>query len=258
MAIECAFCSKPAVTKGGEHAFSDWMNPVVEEMFPRTQKTIAMVTDKGKTAQWKQKSLDMKLPVVCAKCNNGWMSQLEQQHAKPAMRGLIISDKLASVPPDQLQSIAIFAFKQAVVADYASVPSRTPFFSSTERHSFAATLAIPQGVHMWLAAFKEKSQGFFLPLYYEYPNAANANRGFQLYSFTFGVGYFCFQFIGLRWINPAMAGFPGLLSQDRSWDKFTLPFWPSDGQAVRWPPSKQMTLDTAHRFIYRWNEMVIK
>jgi hypothetical protein len=219
-------------------------------MFPRKQINLEMMTDKGKTANWKSASLNMKMPVVCAQCNNGWMSTLEAQYAKPAMKDLIVNDKLVSLSPNRLASIAVFAFKQAVIGDYASVPGRDPFYSLADRHSFAASLAIPSGVYMWLAAFKEKRQGIFRPLYHKVPT--NPKRSFEMYLLTFGAGYFLFQILSFRWLTSALPTVP-IIRQESAWNKFSIPFWPSDGQAVSWPPSKQLTWDRANEFAERWH-----
>lgn len=243
--IPCAFCPQPAVKKGGEHAFSAWMDRIVDQIFPRQQRNIRMVNSGGRTANWKGASLDMRLPVVCTKCNNEWMSDLEQNHAIPAMKDLILSDKLVSLSPERLKSIADFAFKHAVVADYTSVPSREPFFSTAARHSFAATRAIPQGVYMWLAAFKEKGQGIFIPLYYDH------KKGFEMYTLTFGMGHFLFQVLGFRWTSKKFTGFPGL-TQNAVWNKFSIPFWPSNGHPITWPPNKQLIGGAAKEFTERW------
>jgi hypothetical protein len=52
------------------------------------------------------------------------MSELEDKHAKPAMKDLILSDSGVLLQAERLKSIANFAFKSAVIADHASFPTR--------------------------------------------------------------------------------------------------------------------------------------
>ena len=38
---------------------------------------------------WESREMNAKAKVVCENCNNGWMSDLESERAKPAMRDLL-------------------------------------------------------------------------------------------------------------------------------------------------------------------------
>ena len=116
--------------------------------------------------QWTRTNLDMKVPVVCVPCNTGWMSRLEDKKAKPAMADMILHGKETSLSSEHIKSIATFAFKQAVIADSALPSGRNPhpFFTTSARRRFAASLAIPNGVQMWLAAF-DRDSGIFQTRY---------------------------------------------------------------------------------------------
>jgi hypothetical protein len=248
---ECAFCPSPAVTKGGEHLWSDWINKIL----PPLKFKVLRIDEENKPHQFLRRSLDMKTPVVCERCNNGWMSDLENKHAKPAMADLILSDKLISLSPDRLKSIANFAFKTAVVADHFSIPPRQPFFSTASRHAFAASLDIPRGVQIWIASFREGSHGMFRGMYHESP--ANTARHFELYTCTFGAGYLLFQVVGSRWLNEKhLLGPYPFVTQGQFWNKFSIPFWPSKGESILWPPRKQFNLRWASRYSHQWAETV--
>jgi hypothetical protein len=119
--MKCAFCPSPAVAHGGEHAWSDWMNKLITGKLFR----FASFTETGEIRTWRKRKLDAKLPVVCEPCNNGWMSDLENKDAKPAIKDLIVSDKIVKLSPERLKSIARFAFKTAVVADHYSLSGHT-------------------------------------------------------------------------------------------------------------------------------------
>jgi hypothetical protein len=56
----CAFCNRTAKLTG-EHVWSDWLNSI----FPPSTYFYRL-----------------KAKIVCRACNNGWMSNLESQHAK--------------------------------------------------------------------------------------------------------------------------------------------------------------------------------
>jgi hypothetical protein len=247
---ECAFCTNPAVDKGGEHLWSDWMN----KLLSRDPYTITQFDEKGVQRKWMRRKLDLKAPVVCEKCNSGWMSRLENDRAKPAMKDIILSDRLAPLSLDRMKSIASFAFKSAVIADHMSLPNRDPFFPVAARHTFAASLDIPINFMVWLAAFKEVRHGVFRAVYHPCP--ANAVRRFELYVFTFGAGFLIFQTLAVRWLDSDI-GKRAVTKQAAIWNKFSIPILPNDGQAVLWPPNKQFDLRWASTFSHRWQHLSI-
>jgi len=207
----------------------------------------------GLQRKWKKRKLDEKLPVVCQQCNNNWMSDLENQHAKPAIKDLILSDKPTTLTVQRLDSIAKFAFKTAVVADHYSMPDR-PFFTSAARYAFRNSFAIPRGVQMWISALKESGHGTLRAFYYS--TSTEARYGVELYTLTFGAGYFLVQIVGSRWLDPhnTPGGFP-VLTSGKFWNRFSTPFWPTNGQSIRWPLDKQFNLVWLNRFCMRWSNI---
>src|ERR1700760_4060155 len=101
----CLFCPKVA-TLTGEHIWSEWMSdllPGERHLFRR------QFAGDPNVRTWESNSVNVKAHVVCETCNNGWMSDLESQHAKPAMQELILSDKPVNLTAERIRSIAIFA-----------------------------------------------------------------------------------------------------------------------------------------------------
>lgn len=228
----------------------------MNKIITRKRFTFASFKQEGEKREqriWRKRKLDEKLPVVCERCNNGWMSDLENRDAKPAIKDLIVSDKLVKLSPERLQSIARFAFKTAVVADHYSLSDgQPPFFSTAGRYAFRESLQIPRGIQMWISAFKESGHGALRGVYHSSP--AKARHGFELYALTFGAGYFMVQVAGSKWLDPANAAFP-FLTSGKHWDKFSAPFWPSTGQAIQWPLDKQFNLVWMIKFCERWHRL---
>jgi hypothetical protein len=180
------------------------------------------------------------------------MSRLENDIAKPAMKDIILSDRLASISCDRMKSIASFAFKSAVIADHMSLPTRDPFFPVAARHAFAASLQIPVNFKVWITAFKEVRHGVFRAVYHPCPD--NAVRRFELYAFTFGAGFLIFQTLAVRWLNSDIAT-STTARQAAIWNKFSIPIWPNDGRSVLWPADKQLDLRWASTFSHRWQHL---
>jgi hypothetical protein len=62
---------------------------------------------------WRERGLRHRIRVVCANCNNGWMSEVEQE-AKPYLVPLL--DRTPNVlPPEAQAAIATWAFKTSCV-----------------------------------------------------------------------------------------------------------------------------------------------
>ena len=84
--------------------------------------------------QWVSPKLDWKANVVCATCNNTWMSRIEDTRAKPAMEALITGSIDITIDQSRANDIAIFAFKTSVILDHRGngCITETPFsrFSS--------------------------------------------------------------------------------------------------------------------------------
>jgi len=111
--------------------------------------------------QWVSDSLNWKAKVVCKTCNETWMSEIESKHAKPSMTDLIRLRWPLVIDEKRANSLAIFAFKTAVVFDHVA-RNRPPFFSRSARRQFRRHLAVPPMVRMWMAASSGLRRGSVL------------------------------------------------------------------------------------------------
>jgi hypothetical protein len=245
MARECAFC--PATAKmSGEHICSDWMG----DLFPG-QKTFRNLSPDLKSPQsWTSSKLDWKAGVVCEPCNSGWMSDVESQHAKPAMEDLISGKLDIPIPQSRANSIALFAFKTAVILDQMNQGRAGLFFPRLARHRFRERLEIPFNVRMWMAGFLPRTKGGCFSLYFEskpdYPDV------FQLYVFNFIVGHFVFQVVAER-CPTFLTLFP-----TPGFENLAVPFWPHIPVGCVWPPEVVLTTtDKFEEFAKRWQRLNI-
>jgi len=82
------------------------------------------------------------------------MSCIENEHGKPVLTPLIEGDKVVSIDQTAARSIAIWAFKTAVVMDHAHKLFGQPYFSFEERSTFRQTLTIPHDSVVWMGMFQ--------------------------------------------------------------------------------------------------------
>ena len=107
---QCLFCANYANSK--EDTFPLWLLKVIgknEDMF----KSI-----KGLPTKIQKGSAVLRIRTVCETCNNGWMSQLEQE-VIPVLRPLLF-DLSLPLSSEQQQLLAIWAMKTGVVLGFDS------------------------------------------------------------------------------------------------------------------------------------------
>jgi hypothetical protein len=137
----CIFCTNPANSK--EDLFPRW---VLERV-----KTRELLYRKfGDEEPELTESQEVRIPCVCERCNNGWMSRLEKK-CKPVV-GLLLEDLELDLDLDHQKFLSEWALKMAMVNDAYEDHDR--FFTDSERRAFKNdNRAIPNGTGVWAARF---------------------------------------------------------------------------------------------------------
>jgi len=242
MSRECAFCRSTAKLTG-EHLWSDWMN----DLFPG-RKHFTMRDKHGKfSKKWRTAELDWTAKVVCEPCNGGWMSKIENEHAKPAMTDLIRGTGDITISKSIARSIALFAFKTAVVFDHMQ-KERGPFFHRIIRDRFRESCEISPTIRMWMTAYSPSGSGAVHTCYHEGRHTLSGR--IELYICTYAVGHFVFQVCAER--GPMRA----YLTPRPDFEDLAIPFWPSVPKETTWPPPAALSSAVDfHKFSIRWNEV---
>jgi hypothetical protein len=242
---ECAFCPNTAGLSL-EHVVSDWMN----ELFVGPVKA-RMADSAGFLREWSSAQLDWTVKVVCEPCNNGWMSDIEGKHAKPVMTPLIKGETLVPVGSSEAHSLALFAFKTAVILDHANRRDKAPFFSSRMRYGFRRHLAIPGTVQMWLCGYDGHRNSMRVQVVYHEGELGPAYP-IQMYVLTFGIGCLVFQVLSAKHFGSiGLAPPPGF-------ERLAVPFWPEVIPGFVWPNPLQNISKVSEfdRFSFRWGEVI--
>lgn len=218
----------------------------MDALFPGRKKFLNVVEG----TVWSSTTLNWKAKVVCEPCNNGWMSGIESQHAKPVMTDLIAGKVNIPISQSSANSIALFAFKTAVVLEHLSRHRKVPFFSREVRYRFKQTLDIPPAVNILMAGYLPRGQGRCLTAYHELPQTRN---GFELYVCTFCAGHFVFQLVAER--QPSSLAF----SPIRGFEHLAVPFWPRIPSGFEWPPKAVLENDKDFdMFASRWRKVSVQ
>lgn len=237
---ECAFCPESA-NRSGEHLWSVWIRDLVPG-----RKRFSIKDGKGEViSEWISDRLDWKAKVVCEKCNNTWMSDIENNHAKPAMTDLIVGKADIPIPQSRARSIALFAFKTAVVFDRLR-RDREPFFGRSARHEFRTSLMIPPNVGMWMTGFLPNAKGEAHTCYHE--GGISETERIEMYVCTFNIGRVCIQVVGYKQYGFARVG---------AKDSFVAtPFWPSIAEGFVWRDANVLrTVADFDSFSTRWLQL---
>lgn len=237
---ECCFCPSMDAKLSGEHIWSEWMGKLFPEL-GKTRVTFGKLDLHGSIVlQWQASEVDMTARVVCEPCNNGWMSRLENDFAKPAMADLILGKRVGQIMPKRARGISLFAFKTAIIANRSSAESEF-FFSKSERFEFRKSLTIPPNVSMWLFGMEPTNGGGIRSFNVSYPPDVTLN----VCSFWIGQ-------LGFQVVSPKASGHYSLESIPTP-TELTFPFYPALNRAVRWPRRKVLGVKAFHDFSNRWN-----
>lgn len=154
----CMFCGAKPVTK--EHVFPQWLKQIVPEIYRRSEhelvrghskNSIRMVRDTTGGLSTKTRK------VACAKCNNGWMSRL-QQLAQPQLIELA-HGRWPFITDEHAAHISAWSVMTAMVIetlDYETLA--TPQWQHLE---FAQTRRPPIGWKIWIGLSSDAPDRMF-------------------------------------------------------------------------------------------------
>lgn len=108
----CAFCGGRPLTR--EHVWPDWVRRLVADApAMRYRQRMEFESTAREKRDFMLRPFALTVKAVCAACNNGWMSRLEQAAQPLLMPGLHGRGKRLS--PGAQQTLATWAFKSALV-----------------------------------------------------------------------------------------------------------------------------------------------
>jgi hypothetical protein len=255
----------------GEHVWSSWVGGLFGEgpgkyTFRRFGQ--GGLQQRGPLIrEWKSNEINLKANVVCEPCNNGWMSTVENDRAKPTLRDMVLSSNEVSLLPNGIKSVVEFTFLKAVVADHMNT-KRAPFFTRRQRLQFRNDRQVPASVQVWIGRFLDRGRrGNFSTYYCTMKDTDFA--GFEFYVFTYVINFVVLQLTAMRWpsivkdppIDPRGFPYPKFIEprlfQERIWNEASEPMWPSNARAVHWPPAKLLNAAALDAFTFRWQKLKV-
>lgn len=162
MSKTCIFCNSTG-RKSKEHLWPVWMHehlPLIGNGYNVSElNTFKWKNQIGAKKTKRQGHLTTKkIRVVCQKCNNGWMSMLENE-AKPILTK-ILNDESFKLCAKNQQTIAQWITLKSIIGEHDDRDLRvTPF---AERNLFRKQLKIPNSYAIYIGRHGEKSDTAWL------------------------------------------------------------------------------------------------
>lgn len=235
MARTCVFCGGGgSLTK--EHVYPEWLRDAMP------LAALYKTTNADGQSLWEQGTFDVEARIVCATCNNGWMSDLEAA-CGPLLVNPILYGSTVSLDAVQQRLVALWAIKTAVVLE-----------TYRKERTFAY---LPQWHARWMPRTRASGEGadppagisvvaFGRQLDFSKDSiehfATNRSLGLLIgkppndskgYVVTFIVGYMGFQIFG---VNVQASGLPNIWYSPWVTER-TISLWPPVGAPVTWPPA---------------------
>jgi hypothetical protein len=178
------------------------------------------------------------------------MSDIENEHAKPSLTDLILGRVDIPIDRSRANSIALFAFKTAVIFDHLA-RGRESFFERSVRHEFKKSLTIPTNVQMWLTGFLLTGRGEVCPAYHG--AQLSPEKRIEMYVCTYTIERIVIQVVAYK--QWGLWGFGGVEPNNNF---FAIPLWPDIPDGFVWPPADILrTVADLDAFTDRWVKVAL-
>jgi hypothetical protein len=218
----CIFCGNPADSK--EDLFPRWI-------LKRVQTRVPLYRQLGDAPPEITEDQEVRIPCVCQKCNNTWMSGMETTVKK--FMGPMIEDISLALDRQNRQNLAEWVVKCAMCNDAVDVHPR--FFTETECRAFKQKRTIPDRTLVFAARFTGRSldsNGVDFTLI-EPGTGMLLVRG---HVYNVMVGHVVLQMLSWHPEPQNKDKIIRLRAADGPWDKLTSQIWPIEKKLVDWPP----------------------
>jgi hypothetical protein len=138
---KCLFCDNSADSQ--EHLFSVWILQSLKSKLEFRQRRPGIPT--------RDFSSPPTVGHVCEKCNNGWMSRVEDR--VKGVLGPLMHDISIPLSSKQQEAISLWAVKTAMVEEGMGIKPRKHFYQRQECDNFHRSSTIPGMTRIWIGRF---------------------------------------------------------------------------------------------------------
>jgi hypothetical protein len=240
----CGFCGAEGQSK--EHLWAGWLaRAILESRAQSGMKTFEQQVERaGRVSSFPKKDLEHTVRMPCEPCNNGWMSDLENE-VKLFLTDMAFRGQKTLLDEARQLSLVRWVVKTAMVNEFTGAVAEHKYFTESERRAFRERFAMPANLWIWLARYDG-----VLPLHSLQIRAPKGTHTPPtLYSLTFGSNFFVVQVFACREdrfgrIAEATQG-PRLQQ-----------LYPSPGSWISWPPERTIDDDELQVLDYRFARVI--
>jgi hypothetical protein len=225
----CIFCGNPADSK--EDLFPRW---ILKRVVTRQPLYRQLGDDPPEITE----DQEVRLPCVCQKCNNTWMSGMETTVKK--FLGPMIEDFSLPLDRQNQQNLAEWAVKGAMCSD--TIQPHPRFFTDADCHAFKLKRTIPDRTLVFAARFTGRSldsNGVDFTLI-ESTSGDLLVRG-HIYNVM--VGHVVLQVLSWKPEPQYEEKVIQIRAADGPWGELTIHIWPIQKKSATWPPPWSLSTD---------------
>jgi hypothetical protein len=226
MARACVFCGATPVTR--EHLWPDWARKrMAEEGALHHRQILDRQGEARIDREWLKQAYSMTVRVVCATCNSGWMSALENRAKK--LSEPILDGRGRELHREGQRTLATWALKTALMIDQSQSRDGHAFPQAVYDH-LRAHGQPPLDMRIWMASYGGDRLGFTHLYGMDVDITQAADRGVrEIHGATVAFGPVVFQVFGATidgLVDGLRVGAPPVVHQ----------LWPYDG-TFTWTPA---------------------
>lgn len=241
----CTFCGESDSKPSKEHVLPKW----IAREFPDVGTTWKIINRKTEYPLKQGKYINITTRHPCQRCNNGWMSELENE-AKPILTPLL-HGKPSTLTFREQQVIGIWYVKTAMMYDLHSGEdgSRSRYFQDHEHRRLMSSLSFEPSYFIYIG--KYDGSGLLITKE-DHVSVAFVWQGAPLgepvwgYCLTFVIKHLVLQILCVK--APAPFGYYGPDFSDVCVQIGTRL------EAINWPLAHNLSDESIDRFSYRWSE----
>lgn len=248
----CVFCLRNDSKISREDVLPKW----IAKAFPADRVIRNVAIDKTYRSK---KTLGIIATKPCRRCNNEWMSALEQQVIPlllPLMQGTP-----TTLNAEAQKRIAIWLFKTALMYDLHTERTQGTYFTAEECRALKVSQTIPADCMMFLGQYRGEQlemitrEVSFSPDPQKLPESHRNMLEFEAYTASFAIKHLALQLFAFR--RPKHLINEILDIEIADWSPAEIQIWPITERFADWPPPRLMDDVIFDRFADRWNDLTL-
>lgn len=191
----------------------------------------------------------LKVGNVCQRCNNGWMSRLENE-VKPIISPMVLGTPVTLTASQQVQ-ITAWLTKTAMM--YDSMDKGEVFYDGLDRHHFRKAATPLSDTYAWLGCYSESSFLRGSVFHQTLTRKLTSGNSYKMHLLTMNISQFIAQIASVkRLAHGDLATMIDLPTIGPNLTEALVQVCPVHLLDVKWPPALSISTDRlkalAHRF----------